>query len=136
MLSWRFLQDEAGYGVLSDIMSHAIDMALFLCGPIRRVVSVKEIFVKERPLPQPGAGTHYERGKPISGVDETGPGTLVFQAGTRWEDEQLVTSGGRVLAVTGLGASVPEATARAYAGAGHIEFEGAVRRGDIAAGAA
>ena len=64
LLSWRFLQDEAGYGVLSDIMSHAIDMALFLCGPIRRVVSVKEIFVKERPLPQPGAGTHYERGKP------------------------------------------------------------------------
>jgi phosphoribosylamine--glycine ligase len=78
----------------------------------------------------------YERGKPISGVDETGPDTLVFHAGTRREDEQLVTSGGRVLAVTGLGASVPEATARAYAGAGHIEFEGAVRRGDIAAGAA
>jgi predicted dehydrogenase len=64
LLSWRFLQDEAGYGVLSDIMSHAIDMALFLCGPIRRVVSVKEIFVKERPLPTPGAGTHYERGRP------------------------------------------------------------------------
>ena len=64
LLSWRFLQDEAGYGVLSDIMSHAIDMALFLCGPITRVVSVKEIFVKERPLPKPGAGTHYERGHP------------------------------------------------------------------------
>ncbi len=64
LLSWRYLQEEAGYGVLSDIMSHAIDMAQFLCGPIRRVVSVKEIFVKERPLPTPGAGTHYERGKP------------------------------------------------------------------------
>lgn len=64
LLSWRFLQNEAGYGVLSDIMSHAIDMAQHLCGPISRVVSVKEIFVKERPLPTPGAGTHYERGKP------------------------------------------------------------------------
>jgi predicted dehydrogenase len=64
LLSWRFLQDEAGYGALSDIMSHAIDMAQHLCGPITKVVSVKEIFVKERPLPKPGAGTHYERGAP------------------------------------------------------------------------
>ena len=64
LLSWRYLQDEAGYGVLSDIMSHAIDMAQFLCGPISRVVSVKDIFVKERPLPTPGAGTHYESGEP------------------------------------------------------------------------
>jgi predicted dehydrogenase len=64
LLSWRFLQEEAGYGVLSDIMSHAIDMAQFLCGPIRRVVATKETFVKERPLPVPGPGTHYDRGKP------------------------------------------------------------------------
>jgi predicted dehydrogenase len=64
LLSWRFKQDQAGYGALADIMSHAIDMALYLCGPIRRVVSVKEIFVKERPLPTPGKGTHYDRGKP------------------------------------------------------------------------
>ena len=64
LLSWRFLQEEAGYGVLSDIMSHAIDMAQYLCGPIRRVVAVKDTFVKERPLPTPGTGTHYDRGKP------------------------------------------------------------------------
>jgi len=64
LLSWRFIQDEAGYGVLSDIMSHAIDMAQYMCGPIRRVVATKETFVKERPLPVPGSGTHYDRGKP------------------------------------------------------------------------
>ena len=64
LLSWRFLQEEAGYGVLSDIMSHAIDMAQYMCGPIRRVVATKETFVKERPLPVPGVGTHYDRGKP------------------------------------------------------------------------
>lgn len=64
VLSWRFLQERAGHGVLSDIMSHAIDMAQFLCGPIRRVVSVKETFVRERPLPRAGADTHYERGTP------------------------------------------------------------------------
>ncbi len=64
LLSWRFLQEKAGFGALSDIMSHAIDMAQHLCGPIIRVVSVREIFVKERPLPKPGTGTHYERGAP------------------------------------------------------------------------
>jgi predicted dehydrogenase len=87
-LSWRFLQEEAGYGALSDIMSHAIDMAQFLCGPIRRVVAVKETFVQERPIPVPGSGTHYDRGKP---GDPTGPvtnedyvGALVeFESGVR-----------------------------------------------------
>ncbi len=64
LLTWRFLQDEAGYGALTDIMSHAIDMALHLAGPIARVVSTKNIFVKERPLPTPGEGTHYDVGKP------------------------------------------------------------------------
>ncbi len=88
LLSWRFLQSEAGYGALSDIMSHAIDMAQHLCGPITRLVSVKEIFVKERPLPKLGTGTHYERGAP---GDPTGAvtnedyvGALVeFAAGVR-----------------------------------------------------
>jgi predicted dehydrogenase len=64
VLSWRFLQDEAGYGALTDIMSHAVDMALHLAGPIKRVVSIKNIFVEERPLPAPGRGTHYDRGSP------------------------------------------------------------------------
>jgi predicted dehydrogenase len=88
LLSWRFLQEEAGYGALSDIMSHAIDMAQYLCGPITRVVATKETFVRERPLPVPGAGTHYDRGKP---GDPTGTvtnedyvGALVeFESGVR-----------------------------------------------------
>ncbi|MEE8457404.1 MAG: Gfo/Idh/MocA family oxidoreductase [Acidimicrobiia bacterium] len=64
VLSWRFIQDEAGYGALTDIMSHAVDMALHLAGPIRAVVSTQNIFVKERPLPTSGKGTHYDRGSP------------------------------------------------------------------------
>ena len=88
LLSWRFKQDEAGYGVLSDIMSHTIDMAQHLCGPIARVVSVKEIFVKERPLPTPGEGTHYDRGRPDdptgSVTNEDYVGALVeFASGVR-----------------------------------------------------
>jgi predicted dehydrogenase len=63
LLSWRYLQEEAGYGVLSDLMSHAIDMAQYLAGPIARVVAVKETFVRERPVPVAGGPTHYARGK-------------------------------------------------------------------------
>jgi predicted dehydrogenase len=88
LLSWRFIQEEAGYGVLSDIMSHTIDMAQYLCGPIRRVVATKETFVKERPLPTPGTGTHYDRGKlgdPTGAVtNEDYVGALVeFENGVR-----------------------------------------------------
>ncbi len=68
LLTWRFLQEAAGHGALTDIMSHAIDMAQFLYGPIRRVVATRETFVVERPLPT-GTGTHYDRGSP---VDPTG----------------------------------------------------------------
>lgn len=64
LLSWRFLQEEAGYGALLDLMCHAVDMALHLAGPIDRLVATRETFVKERPLPGPGEGTHYDRGKP------------------------------------------------------------------------
>jgi phosphoribosylamine--glycine ligase len=58
---------------------------------------------------------------------------IIFHAGTaRNDDGQFVTSGGRVLAVTGLGASVEEARRRAYDGAALVTFEGSVRRSDIA----
>jgi predicted dehydrogenase len=87
LLSWRFIQEEAGYGVLSDIMSHAIDMAQYMCGPIRRVVATKETFVKERPLPVPGTGTHYDRGKP---GDPTGPVTNEDYVGALVEFENGV----------------------------------------------
>lgn len=69
LLSWRFLQDKAGYGALTDLMSHVIDMALHLSGPIARVVATKNIFIKERPLPIPGEGAHYALG---SSGDPTG----------------------------------------------------------------
>ncbi|MEE8600864.1 Gfo/Idh/MocA family protein [Euzebya tangerina] len=72
LLSWRFKQDEAGYGSLLDLMCHAVDMALHLAGPITRLTATKETFVKQRPLPKPGEGTHYDRGAP---GDPTGPVT-------------------------------------------------------------
>ena len=63
LLSWRFLVDEAGYGVSSDILSHAVDLAHMLLGPITEVSGTRETFIRERPLPKAG-GTHYDRGQP------------------------------------------------------------------------
>jgi predicted dehydrogenase len=59
VLSWRFRLDEGGYGVTSDLLSHAVDLAHFLAGPIARVVGTTATFIPQRPL---GAGSHYGRG--------------------------------------------------------------------------
>ena len=71
-------------------------------------------------------------GDVISGLDAV-DGADVFHAGTAERDGEVVTAGGRVLSVTGLGASPGEARERAYAGAEHIEFNGRQIRTDIAA---
>jgi len=57
----------------------------------------------------------------------------VFHAGTAEVGGRLVSSGGRVLNVVGLGPSIPEARQNAYAGVEQIEFEGKQFRTDIAA---
>jgi predicted dehydrogenase len=65
VLSWRFLVDQAGHGVTTDLMSHSVDLAHMLLGPITRVVGMTETFIPERPLPKPShaPGTHYGRGR-------------------------------------------------------------------------
>jgi predicted dehydrogenase len=77
VLSWRFLVDQAGHGVTTDLMSHSVDLALMLLGPITRVVGTTATFITERPLPG-AAGTHYGRGQP---GDPTGTVTNEDYAG-------------------------------------------------------
>lgn len=76
----------------------------------------------------------YKKGTPIHGLDDAAsvPDSMVFHAGTALKDGQVVTSGGRVLAVTALGATLETAVARAYEAAAKIRFEGAHYRKDIA----
>jgi phosphoribosylamine---glycine ligase len=71
-------------------------------------------------------------GDPIAGLDEA-DGAEVFHAGTAERDGEIVTAGGRVLGVTGLGATPGEARDRAYAAAERIRFDGRQLRSDIAA---
>ncbi len=63
LLSWRFMMDEAGYGVTSDILSHSVSMAQFLVGGIAEVIGMKATTITHRPLPT-GTASHYGRGRP------------------------------------------------------------------------
>jgi phosphoribosylamine--glycine ligase len=75
----------------------------------------------------------YETGKPISGLERAASNDVqIFHAGTRRENGRVVTSGGRVLAVTALGDTIAAARNRAYEAVGNIDFEGCRYRGDIA----
>ena len=73
---------------------------------------------------------HYEKGKAITGLDQV-EGSIVFHAGTALKGDTLVTSGGRVLAVTSRGESVEEALATSYENASRIHFDGCYYRHDI-----
>jgi phosphoribosylamine--glycine ligase len=76
------------------------------------------------------------KGDVITGLDaaEAIEGVHVIHAGTARSGDDLVTAGGRVLAVVGTGADVAAAREAAYAGVGEIAFDGAQHRTDIAAG--
>jgi phosphoribosylamine--glycine ligase len=76
----------------------------------------------------------YETGKTISGLDETAklPDIQIFHAGTKRVNGQIVTAGGRVLAVTSLGSTIEAARSHAYEAIAQIHFEGCHYRRDIA----
>jgi phosphoribosylamine--glycine ligase len=76
----------------------------------------------------------YRTGLPITGLDQVDDAVTVFHAGTRVDDSTagVVTSGGRVLTVTGTGRSLNEARETAYANVSRIHFEDCFYRTDIA----
>ena len=74
-----------------------------------------------------------DSGTPIEGADEAAAGALVFHAGTAVHGGRLVTNGGRVLNVTGLGPTLDSARETAYAACASISFDGMQYRRDIAA---
>ncbi|HEV3444227.1 MAG TPA: phosphoribosylamine--glycine ligase [Gemmataceae bacterium] len=77
---------------------------------------------------------NYARGKVIRGLDEVArlPDVKVFHAGTKLENEFVVTDGGRVLGVTALGETLADAKRNAYQAVEKIHFQGAFNRRDIA----
>jgi predicted dehydrogenase len=83
-LTWRFRLDQGGHGASSDLLSHAVDLAHLLVGPIARVVGTTATTIGERPLPVAGRDAHYGRGE---AGDPTGPVTNEDYAGMLCEFE-------------------------------------------------
>ena len=79
-----------------------------------------------------GYPVKYETGKPITGIEQAEEnGAIVFHAGTKMENGQLVTAGGRVLNVSCVADTLPQAVQAAYAALKPIRFEGMHFRTDI-----
>ncbi|OHB82446.1 MAG: hypothetical protein A2Z38_00390 [Planctomycetes bacterium RBG_19FT_COMBO_48_8] len=75
----------------------------------------------------------YQKGKKITGLQEAGKldDVIVFHAGTKDLDGEIVTNGGRGLGVTALGRTIADAKARAYQAVEKIKFDGVYCRRDI-----
>lgn len=84
-------------------------------------------------LTSAGYPRSYEKGKVITGIEdaEALDGVTVYHAGTREQDGQILTNGGRVIDVTALGATFEDARNLAYAACEKIDFEGKTLRHDI-----
>lgn len=84
-------------------------------------------------LASEGYPVKYDKGFPISGLDEfkKHEGYYCFHAGTKFDGDQIVTNGGRVLGVTAKGKDLKEARQNAYAATEWIQFENKYMRHDI-----
>ncbi len=93
----------------------------------------KDLFACTIVLASGGYPESYEKGKIISGIDEAEmqPDIVVFHAGTKLENNNLLTNGGRVLGVSATGNTLEEALTKAYKAIEKISFAGMQYRGDI-----
>ena len=117
----------------SDLAVHCTEAAT---GELRTPIEFRDDACVSVVLATAGYPTRTRIGDVITGIDAAAAldDVMVFHAGTERAGEDLVTAGGRVLAVTALGADVAAARARAYEAADLISWSGLQRRSDIAAG--
>ncbi|HKD95170.1 MAG TPA: phosphoribosylamine--glycine ligase [Gaiellaceae bacterium] len=110
------------------------DLLPLLAGDLSQELAVADRAAVTLVLAGGGYPAHGDQGTPIEGVEaaeETG--ALVFHAGTARHDGRLVTNGGRILDVVGVGETIAEARTAAYEAAARIDFAGMQLRTDIAA---
>ena len=72
----------------------------------------------------------YEKGKGVSGLEEV-ENSIVFHAGTRKEEDKVLTNGGRVMAITSFGRTIEEALSKSFDNAEKVKFDGKYYRKDI-----
>ena len=93
-------------------------------------IEIEDLFAVTVALVSGGYPGDFEKGKAIKGLPHENK-ALVFHAGTKTSNGNIVTDGGRVLSITGKGNSLEEARENAYAHAKHIEWDGLYFRKDI-----
>lgn len=124
---------------LLALMSPSCDLAEILLASVERRLDFCSLSMRPEPsaavtvvLASAGYPGNYKKGSEIK-LGEAPAGVTFFHAGTKLEkDGRLVTSGGRVLGVTAVAASLREAVDLAYKGVEAVEFEGKTFRKDIA----
>ncbi|KAF7725715.1 Bifunctional purine biosynthetic protein ade1 [Apophysomyces ossiformis] len=94
-------------------------------------ITLKNAFAATVIIASGGYPGSYAKGKQIT-IPAVSEDVTVFHAGTTLKENKLVTSGGRVLAVSAVASSLREAVDKAYAGVKSIHFEGMYYRNDIA----
>lgn len=95
-----------------------------------RTIDTDENFVTTVMLVSGGYPGDYKKGKQVSGLDQVKE-SVVFHAGTKMSGENIVTAGGRVLAVSSWGKTKEEALGKSYRSAGLVHFDGIYYRNDI-----
>lgn len=95
-----------------------------------QTIKVKEEACCTVMLASQGYPDQYEKGKVISGIHDT-KDVMIFHAGTKESDGNILTNGGRVLAISALGKTLNEALEKSYRAASVIEYEGKYYRKDI-----
>ena len=122
--------------ILMRLKSDLLDVLLAVCDG-----TLDEITLKWDPRPavcvvmaSGGYPGNYKKGFRITGLNEASQlkDVMVFHAGTKQDNGEIVTDGGRVLGVTALGQTIKDAKKRAYEAVDMIQFEGAYYRSDIA----
>jgi len=115
---------------LLEIIEHSLAGTLAECEVTWRSGAAATVV-----LASGGYPGRYDTGQPIAGLAQAAAldGVTVFHAGTKRQDGQVLTAGGRVLNVTGIGPNLAQALAQAYAGVKLIRFDEMHYRTDIGA---
>ena len=111
---------------LSEIIEHILE---------NRLSEIKINYDKKHAvcvmLTSGGYPESYEKGKVITGLENLEEDIVVFHSGTKLENSQLLTNGGRVIGITAKGNSLEEASMKVYSNIKNIKFEGMHYRTDI-----
>ncbi len=121
--------------IIPRLKSDIVDLFLKVIGG---TLEEKDLYWDEKScltvvLTSKGYPVAYEKGYEISGLNNLGESIIVFHNGTKYNDDKLITNGGRVLSITSLGENLASARENIYKNINKVKFDGICYRNDIGA---